>query len=166
MFRPMRRFRQQLSEQESIEILKSGSYGVLAVSGDDGYPYAVPLCYDYYDGKIFFHCARSGHKNEALRSNPKASLCVVDSDEIVPEEYTSYFRSVIVFGRVSEVTDDVLRRAAIERMALKYHPTDSEEHRNRAIDKQFRPVCVLQMEIDHISGKEAMELVKKRSGNV
>ncbi len=162
MFRPMRRFKQLLPEAESISILEERSYGVLAVAGDDDYPYAVPLCYVYSDGKIYFHCARSGHKNDALKRNPKASMCVVDSDEIVPEEYTSHFRSVIVFGRVREIEDDTIRREVIERIALKFHPHDTEEHRNSAINKQFRPMCIMEMEIDHISGKEAIELVNKR----
>lgn len=162
MFRPMRRFKQELSQEMCSSILKDRSWGVLAVAGDDGYPYAVPLCYAYSDGKIYFHCARSGHKNDALKREPKASFCVVDSDEIVPEEYTSHFRSVIVFGRVHEVDDDKVRREVIERIALKFHPHDTAEHRNAAIDKQFRPMCIMEMEIDHMSGKEAIELVNKR----
>ncbi len=166
MFRDMRRFRQKLSEEESIAMLERGSWGVLSVLGDEGYPYGVPLCYAYSDGKIYFHCARSGHKNDALKNEPKASFCVVDSDEIVPEEYTSHFRSVIVFGKVHEVEDDKIRRDVIERIAVKFHPHDTAEHRNMAIDKQFRPMCILEMDIEHISGKEAIELVKKREANV
>ena len=55
MFRPMRRFKQQLTMERCEEILQKGSYGVLAVLGDEGYPYTVPLNYHYHNGKIFFH---------------------------------------------------------------------------------------------------------------
>lgn len=43
MFRKMRRFKQQLSNDEALEILRNCKSGVLAVSGDGGYPYTVPL---------------------------------------------------------------------------------------------------------------------------
>lgn len=82
MFRPMRRKRQELSLVESIEILNRETSGVLAVSGEEGYPYAVPLSYVYLDGKIFIHSAKSGHKVEAIRKNPKLSFCVVGKDEV------------------------------------------------------------------------------------
>lgn len=162
MFRPMRRAKQQLSDSVSRDILKRGKYGVLALSGDDGYPYAVPLNYDYSGGKIYFHCAKSGHKIDAIKSCSKASFCVVDSDELVPQEYTTYFRSVIVFGKVRIIEDETEKLRAIERIAVKFNPNDSEQSRKTAIQREFPPLCILEMEIEHISGKEAIELVRKR----
>lgn len=163
MFREMRRARQQLSDSESFAILERGRYGTLALLGDDGYPYAVPLNYVLWDGWIYFHSAKQGHKIDAVCREPKASFCVVDSDELVPQEYTTYFRSVIVFGQVHIVTDDEEKRGAITELAKKYNPSDSEQHRNAAIDKEYSPLCMLRMEIEHISGKEAIELVRQRS---
>ena len=66
MFRPMRRSRQQLSDAETIEILKRGKQGILGLNGDDGYPYAIPVNYVYSDGKIYFHGARSGYKYDCM----------------------------------------------------------------------------------------------------
>lgn len=99
MFREMRRKKQVLSLEENIAVLNRGTSGVLAVSGDDGYPYAVPLSYVYHDNTLFFHCAKTGHKLDAIARNEKVSFCVIDKDDVVSAEYTSYFRSVIVFGR-------------------------------------------------------------------
>ena len=96
MFRELRRKKQVLSEEESAKILKNGTSGVLALAGDNDYPYAVPISYVYDGEKLYFHCAGSGHKLDAIKRNPKASFCVIDQDLVVPEEYTSYFRSVIV----------------------------------------------------------------------
>ena len=104
MFRPMRRHRQQLSQGDCAAILSRGTSGVLAVAGDGGYPYAVPLSYVYQEGTLFFHCAKAGHKLDALRRCSKASFCVIDQDQVVPPEYTTYFRSVIAFGQVWELT--------------------------------------------------------------
>ena len=162
MFREMRRKKQALTEEEIIKIMTDGTAGVLAVDGDGGYPYAVPLSYVYHDGKIFFHCAKSGHKLDAIGRNAKASFCVIDQDQIVPEEYTSYFRSVIVFGTMRILTDDAEKRNAIDKLALKYAPDDTEENRRSAIEREWKPLCMLEMSIDHMSGKEAIELVKKK----
>jgi len=100
-FRTMRRSRQLLSQEESESVLKRGSHGVLACLGDGDYPYAVPLNYVYYEGKIFLHSAREGHKVDAILRHPKVSFTVVDEDTIVPAQYTSCFRSVIVFWKGS-----------------------------------------------------------------
>ena len=105
MFREMRRKNQELSHEDTIQVLKRGTNGVLAVIGDEGYPYGVPLSYVYVDGKIYFHCGLSGHKADAIRSNDKVCFTVIDQDKIVAEELTSYFRSVIVFGRAVILAD-------------------------------------------------------------
>ena len=105
MFREMRRSKQQLSQEETEAVLTRGTSGVLSVLGDGGYPYGVPLSYVYHDGKLYFHWALSGHKLDAVRACPKASFCVVDRDQVVPPEYTTYFRSAIAFGTVRVVED-------------------------------------------------------------
>ena len=162
MFRPMRRFKQALSPEECRAVLERGTSGVLALTGDGGWPYAVPLSYVYADGKLYFHSAKSGHKVDAIRSCPRASFCVIDQDHIVPEEYTTYFRSVIVFGRVTVLEDDGAKRAAVEKLALKYAPADRAEHRREYIDREWAPLCMLEMTVDHMTGKEAVELVRAR----
>lgn len=162
MFREMRRKRQLLSREEGEAILGKGSSGVLALSGDDGYPYAVPLSYVYSDGKLYFHSAKSGHKIDAVKREEKASFCVIDEDNIVPDEYTTYFRSVIAFGRIHILTDEGEKRRAIELLARKYHPGDTDEHRDNVIEREFTPACILEMCIEHLTGKEAIELVRSR----
>ena len=160
MFQEMRRKRQALSSEEISAVLNKGTSGVLALSGDNDYPYAVPISYVYDGEKLYFHCAKSGHKLNAVQRNAKASFCVIDQDKIIPEEYTSYFRSVIVFGRIQVIKDEDKKRQAIEKLAVKYAPQDSDERRSEAIDREWKPLCMLEMTIDHMSGKEAIELLK------
>lgn len=162
MFREMRRKKQALSKEEISSILYRGTSGVLALSGDDNYPYAVPISYVYDGQKIYFHCAKSGHKLDAIQQNAKVSFCVIDQDQIVPDEYTSYFRSIIAFGQMEIVKDELEKRTAIEKLAIKYAPKDTDVGRKNAIDREWVPLCVLKMNIDHITGKEAIELIKKR----
>ena len=99
-FREMRRKRQQLAEEESIAILEKATAGTLALLGDNDYPYAVPISYVYHDGKLYFHSALAGHKVDAIRKCDKASFCVIEQDDVQPEKYTTFFRSVIAFGRI------------------------------------------------------------------
>lgn len=161
MFREMRRKNQLLKDSESVQILKERTSGVLAVLGDGGYPYAVPLSYVYADGKIYFHCAKEGHKLDAIKRSDKVSFCVVDCDNVVPDEYTTYYRSVIVFG-IARILSDDEKRAPLEKLAAKYTPDDAEG-RKKEIERFFERVCMIEMKIEHMTGKEAKELVSARS---
>ena len=162
MFREMRRKKQKLAKKECDDILRRGMSGVLALCGDGGYPYAVPLSYVYDEGKIYFHSATSGHKIDAIAANPKASFCVIDQDCVMPEEYTTYFRSVIAFGTIRILEGDAEKYAAVEKLAVKYAPDDSPENRRNIIESEWSPLCMLEMKIEHLSGKEAIELVRKK----
>lgn len=162
MFREMRRKRQQLSQAECAEIFERGTSGVLALCGDDGYPYAVPISYFYEDGKIYFHSAKSGHKIDAVKREEKAAFCVIDQDEIIPEEYTTYFRSAVAFGKIRILEEDEKKRSAIEKLAVKYAPEASDKSLSMAIEREWKPLCMLEMTVEHMTGKEAIELVKSR----
>ena len=161
MFRPMRRSAQALGVDACREVLSRGTSGVLALLGDGGWPYAVPMSYAFDGEKLYFHCAREGHKLDAIRREARASFCVVDRDEVVPEEYTTYFRSVIAFGRVRVLENEAQMRAAIELLARRYFPQDSAENRHRAIEREWAGLCMLEMDIEHMSGKEAIELARE-----
>ena len=161
MFREMRRKNQMLSQDEIRDVLHRGTSGVLALSGDDGYPYAVPISYVCDGDKLYFHCAKSGHKIDAIRRNGRASFCVIDQDQIVPEEYTTYYRSVIVFGRIRIIEDEKEKRAAVEKLALKYSPKESASRLQSTVDRAWASLCMLEMSVDHATGKEAIELIKR-----
>ena len=162
MFREMRRKKQALTEEEIIKILTDGTAGVLAVDGDGGYPYAVPLSYVYHDGKIFFHCAKSGHKLDAIRRNPKASFCVIGQDQVMPQEYTTYFRSVIAFGKVRILEDDAEKWDALRLLAKKYYPEAGAQAHDDAIRHDFAPVCIVELIVEYMTGKEAIELARNK----
>lgn len=162
MFREMRRSKQRLPREIAVEILERNTSGVLALSGDEGYPYAVPMSYVYADGKIYFHSAKNGHKIDAIQRNEKASFCVIDQDQIVPEKYTTFFRSVIVFGRLRLVEDMEEMRRIAATLAMKYS-ADFKEGIPKEINASIRNMAVLELTIDHITAKEAIELIKQRN---
>ena len=162
MFREMRRKKQLLSNKENIELLEKGTSGVLALLGDNEYPYAVPISYVYDNSKIYFHGSKMGHKIDAIRKCSKASFCVIAQDEISPEKYTTYFKSVIAFGKIRILEDENEIREAIEKLSIKYHPTDSIENRNQEIAREWKALCMMELSVEHMTGKEAKELAKKK----
>ena len=165
MFREMRRIKQLLSPAETEAILARGSHGVLSVLGDDGYPYGVPISYAYADGRIYMHCAASGHKLDAIRSCDKAGFCVVDADDILPEKFTTCYRSAIAFGRVQLVTDEAEKRRAIELICAKYCPEIPAADTQTAIADEWAGLNILSFTVEHLTGKEANELVKRRKAD-
>lgn len=160
-FRKMRRFRQQLTKSECDAILSTGTSGTLALLGDNGYPYALPMSYVYADGKIYFHSAETGHKVDAVRQHDKASFCVIATDDIHPSEFTTYFRSVIAFGRIQIIESDDERMLAASLLGAKYNPGD-EAGLQKEIGKGLSHMLVLRLDIEHLTGKEAIEFVKKK----
>ena len=159
MFREMRRKRQSLSTEECVAILERMPNGTLALYGDDGYPYAVPVSYVYADGKIYFHSAMQGHKVDAVRRNGNVSFCVVEQDDVKPAEFTTYFRSVIVFGKARILTDEDEKRNALCLLADKY--SHGEAGMEAEIAKGFNKLLMVEITVEHITGKEAIELVRK-----
>lgn len=162
MFREMRRSKQVLSREAAEKILREGDFGVLALSGDEGYAYAVPINYAVEDNKIYFHSAKTGHKLDAIRSNDKVSFCVVDRHEVVAEEFTTYFSSAIAFGRIRIVEDDADpdKMRGLELLADKYSSTASAERRAKELSR-LSALVVPVMTIEHLTGKAARELVKR-----
>jgi hypothetical protein len=158
MFREMRRKKQELTGEEIDRILHSNTSGVLAVSGDDDYPYSVPLSYTYNDGKLYFHCAKEGHKLDGIKRNDKVSFCVIDQDKVIPKDLTTHYRSVIIFGRARILTGDDERRSALEKLGAKYS-ADYEEDTQKAITTEWERVCLVEIEIEHVTGKAAIELI-------
>ncbi len=161
-FREMRRKRQELLPQECVEVLRRATSGTLAVLGDNGYPYAVPLSYVYDNGLLYFHSALTGHKVDAIRRCDKASFCVVDRDDVKAGEYTTYYRSVIAFGRVRVVEDERQRLVAARLLGNRYNP-GHDAALEKELERGLSHMLVLSFDIRHLTGKQAIELVGKGS---
>ena len=157
MFREMRRKGQQLSERECAEILEKSSSGVLAVSGDDGYPYAVPLSYVFSDGKIYFHCAKQGHKLDGIKKNSKVSFCVISQDNVIQSEFRTMYRSVIVFGRARILEHESEIFNSIMTLSKKYSPDIAEEEHLAEIERFKKALCMVEITPEHITGKKSKD---------
>lgn len=155
----MRRFKQKMNEEEILDILDRNTHGVLSVCGMDDYPYAVALSYVRIHQSLYFHCAKSGYKVEAILHDPHVSFMVVDEDTIVPEKFTTYFRSVIVFGQAHIVDNEEERQKAFHALMDKYSPDIDRSLKNEEFMKAGFNALIICIEIESMSGKKAIEYV-------
>ena len=145
MFREMRRFKQQISDEECIRILKEQPRGVLSMLGDNGYPYGIPLdhWYSEADNKLYFHCAKVGHKLDAIAACGKVSYCVMDEGYRKDGEWALNISSVVIFGRMRVVddTEDELKRKIAVGLCRKFMTIKErrEESRSRAAGRHPIP---------------------------
>ncbi|MDE7182432.1 MAG: pyridoxamine 5'-phosphate oxidase family protein [Clostridia bacterium] len=158
MPREMRRFKQQLDESEVKRILRENTSGALSLIDKDGYPYCVPLSYVYEYGAIYFHSAKSGHKIDAIRNCEKACFSIIDKDDVQPEKYTTFYKSVIAFGKVSIVENADEAMHAIKALGEKYYP-EHETELNAEIDKSRNSFLIIKFQTERVTGKQAIELV-------
>lgn len=155
MFRKMRRLGQMLSKEECEEILTREPRGVLALLGDYDYPYALPMSHVYVDGKIYFHGAMQGHKNDAVKKHDKVSYCVFDEGVKNDDGWSYIFRSVIVFGRIRTLTDDDEKVEKLTHLGDKFFPTHDETVSE--IERLLHRTEVFEITIEHMSGKTVVE---------
>ena len=157
MFRELRRKKNAVTDETTKELLKNARRGVLAVIGDEGYPYAVPVnyLYDEENNKIYFHGARSGHKYDSIKANDKVCFTVYGNEIVKDEEWAPYLQSVVVFGRCHLLNHDDESMEILKKLARKYYPR--EDIITDAIASSGRAVQMFEIEIEHICGKEVQE---------
>ena len=151
MFLEMRRGDRALTEEQAVQLLEEGQYGILSLTGETGYAYGVPLNYAYRDGHIYFHGAREGNKLDHIAFNNKVSFCVVGKTSPLPEKFSYRYESIIVFGRASEVSGQE-KRDALLALVEKYS-SDFMEKGLAYIKKDEGKTMVIRIDIDHMTGK-------------
>lgn len=154
MFREMRRWKQQVSDDACKKILKEEKRAAFSVIGDEGYPYTVPInfFYDETDNKIYFHGAGEGHKTDALKRCDKVCFTTWDQGFRNSGCWEWNVTSVVVFGRVKLVKDVQTAKDRLRKLAAKYYPTAAE------VDEEMSTaaaghVQLFAIEIEHMTGK-------------
>ena len=156
MFRPMRREKQTMTDEECRALLRSERRAALAVTGDEGWPYAMPINYVYLEEEnaLCFHCAKAGHKLDAMRREPRVCLTVWNGGE-QRGDWSYFVDSVVVFGRARLVTDPARKEALARRFGGKYMPTRAE------LDEEIRSALarceIVVVDIAHCTGKHVHE---------
>lgn len=153
MFREMRLKDQALSRAEIEDILAKTTHGTLALNGDDGYPYSVPVNFVYSDGKIYFHGISEGYKFDCMSRDDKVSFSVVGMEDVKSDKFTSDFSSVIIFGRVKILKEREEKLQAMYKMVGKFSPDHMEGGRKYA--ENGCEACGYEITIEHMTGKRA-----------
>ena len=157
MFRAVRKKKNEISQDEAKNLLRSSRRGVLAVNGDEGYPYAIPInyLYDEENNKIIFHGAKAGHKVDSIKKNDKICFTVFGNETFIEENWAPYLQSVVVFGRchLVENRDDTV--SLVKKFARKYYP--NEDMVNEEIANSGKGVQMFEIKIEHLSGKKVQE---------
>ena len=153
MFREMRRYKQQISEEGCIQILKEQPRGILSVLGDDDYPYGIPLDHYYCDGRLYFHCAKTGHKLDAVRKHDKVNYCVMDDGFRKEGDWALNIKSVVVFGRVRVVDDkeNDLKVKIATGLCRKF--TDDDAYLQKELTHALPRAAFLELTPEHMTGK-------------
>lgn len=153
IFRPMRRIKQMISREECVVVLKEQPRGVLSMIGDGGYPYGIPLDHFYSeeDDKLYFHCAKEGHKLDAISDCDKVSYCVMDQGYRKEGEWALNIRSVVIFGRMKLVSDPEKTKWICTNLVRKF--TDDEEYLQHELTYALPRVQCMELIIDHMTGK-------------
>ena len=156
-FRKMRRTKQEISKEECFNILRSEKRGVLAVIGDGGYPYAIPLnfYFDEKEEKVYFHCAKEGHKLDAIKNCDKVCFTVWNQGEQKDGDWSYYVTSVVIMGRAELVTDETVTYEKARELGRKYFPT--EEEVTKELENAVKRVQMVGISIDHMTGKYVHE---------
>ena len=157
MFREIRRKNREIDSDSAKRLLQSSRRGVLAVNGDDGYPYAIPINYLYDDEaqRIYFHGAKIGHKVDALRASDKVCLTVYGNETIKTDAWAPFMQSVVVFGRCHLMEAGPEASERLKQLAMKYYP--GEQLVDEEIAQSGKAVQVFEIKIEHMSGKEVQE---------
>ncbi len=156
MFRALARKGQELEREACLALLRQEKCGVLSVLGEGDYPYGMPMNH-YLDeeGKLWFHCGRSGHRLDALRAHDKVSFCVMDAGERPEGKWARVVNSVIVFGKM-EIVDDLNMVKKIT-TALSYRFTEDTAYIERELESAAHKTLLLCLTPEHICGKRVVE---------
>lgn len=157
MFRPILKKKNALSDDVILKILKEERRGVLAINGDVGYPYAIPInfFYDEINNKIYFHSARIGYKTELLNKDDKVCFTVYGNEIIKDEAWAPYMSSVVVFGKCKPILDAGETVNVLRKFALKYYP--NSDMVDKEIEKSHNNVLMFEISIDYMTGKQVQE---------
>ena len=126
---------------------------MLAVHGEDGYPYALPIDFYYNEekNKIYFHCAKEGHKLDAIRADNRVSFCVYDKGFRKDGDWALNITSVIIFGRIRIIDDPDETLVTVRKFGEKFFPTQKEL--DDEILRSLARVQMLELTPDHMTGK-------------
>jgi len=152
MFRPMRRIKNQMNDIDALKLLGNCKEGTLGTISENGYPYTVVVNYVFYNGKIYFHSAKEGHKIDNIIKNNKVSFSVFGNVEIVEAEFTTKYQSVTLFGKAKILPGN----SEILKELIKKYSGNFVQKGNKYVEESYATTILVEIEIEHLTGKESL----------
>ena len=152
MFRKMRLAKKELPQDKTWQVLEKAEYGVLSVLGDDGYPYGVPVQFVVINDAIYIHCAKQGHKLDAIAAEPKVCFTAVSDMQILAEDFNTAFHSAVAFGKAALLEDEQENLAVLWKIFEKYTPENLKAAKDY-LAANIAETAVIKITIDHLTGK-------------
>jgi len=145
--------KQPMTLNETRDLLYRALVGRLGTSKDDQ-PYVIPMCFIYYEDKIYFHCATQGRKLTNIRANPKVCFqvdehCLVPSS--LPCDFTMHYRSALAFGKVRLLMNPKEKLKILKLMMKKYDVTKLAKPLDESM---INGVEVGEISVEEITGKK------------
>jgi len=147
----MRRFDRLMTSEDAVELLKNGEYGILSTVDSEGQPFGTPLSYVFYDGNLYFHCAKEGTKLDNICNNSKVCFTVVGKTEVLQKDFSTNYESVMAFGKAS-VVDESEKGNMLMEIVKKYSPDfvkEGEAYKNSDMHK----TKVIKIDVETFTGK-------------
>jgi nitroimidazol reductase NimA-like FMN-containing flavoprotein (pyridoxamine 5'-phosphate oxidase superfamily) len=149
-----------MSVEEAVSFLTGAFCGRTATVGSDGYPYVVPNLFVWMDDRIYLHTAK--HRGHFLTNVEGCDRICFEADE--PGETFPYgpvecdtsisYTSVVVFGRITIVTDDNVKQRFYQSFMHKYAPKDSWGRVKGSFPRMGSTV-VYAIQVETMSGKRS-----------
>ena len=154
----MRRKDKEITAKNEIEdILANSMVGRLGTCAN-GVPYITPMnfTYDKESSRIYLHCANEGRKIENIRANQKVCFEVEEVTNVLVKQLTCAssvaYRSVILFGNITILTDPQAKNEALQKLANKYAPQNPKVPFTEAM---LNKTNVLEIEIKEMTAKRS-----------
>jgi len=151
----MRVFKRQMNDEQTLDLLKKGEYGILSTIDVENQPFGTPLSYIFMEGSIYFHCATVGTKIDNIKNNSKVCFTVVGKTEILPAEFSTNYESVMAFGSATIINGE--EKIDALRAILKKYSRNYYEEGMKYIEQANDKVKVVKIKLEDFTGKHRVQ---------
>ena len=157
----MRRFDKEITDKKILTEILSNSQVVRIAFSTDNIPHIVPLNFGYFNNKLYIHSAAEGSKIELTKKNDYVCFEMELFSEIIKDDvacnWTTKYRSIIGWGRISIIKDREEKRKGLDVIMQKYgwthpRPLQGEELYN---ENALSQMVLLVVEIEKYTGKQS-----------
>jgi len=147
----MRRKDRERDREFGLKVIDECEYGTVAIQGEQ--PYCLPLSLVRVGEDLYFHCALEGKKLDLLRKNNAVWVSFVGENVAAEDDFTTYFRSAMVRGTATAVTDEAEKIAALRALCEKLTPAHMPAFAGE-VARSFAVTGIWKIHMDEITAKE------------